>query len=112
MADATLAAEIGKALAKYGDAAVLAAWQHFTVPFLPVCEMMAHFQEIVSVAQANGIPPSDVNEALGLLGSLRASDDPHRAWMAAEILTRNTKNPDLCLAAMRGQAKDANERPN
>jgi hypothetical protein len=112
VADDTLASEIGKALAKYGDDVVLATWQHFAVPFMPVAQSIAEFQELVSAAQANQLRPSDVIEAIALLGALRTSDDPHRAWVAAEILARNTKSPELCMAAMRGQAKDASERPN
>ena len=110
MADDTLASEIGKALAKYGDTAVLAAWQHFTIPFLPVAHAIAQFQDLINLAEANKLNPEEVGEAIALLGSLRASEDPHRAWMAAEIIARNTRSPDFCIAALRGQPKD--ERPN
>ena len=111
MADDTLASEIGKALAKYGDTAVLAAWQHFTIPFLPVAHAIAQFRDLIKLAEANKLTyPEDVVEAIALLGSLRASEDPHRAWMAAEIIARNTRSPDFCIAALRGQPKD--ERPN
>jgi hypothetical protein len=88
------------AIADYGAEAVLKTWELFCTPFLPVTVVVLRASELSDQARAHGLDPAQVEDAIALLGYLRASNDPHAAWLSGELVRKHGQNLRHFHAAM------------
>jgi hypothetical protein len=81
--------EIKQQCELHGEDVVLWAWRTFFKQFLPFAAVLLSEQQLVSQASALGLDVDKALEALKLLACLRAAEEPHNAWLAAEVIMRH-----------------------
>lgn len=92
-----------RALAVHGEDVVRFAWQTFTIPMLRVAQAITDYNALMQLAKRNELSADDVGEAIALVACLRGAADPHKAWMAGELLNKNCKDAKMVLYALQGQ---------
>lgn len=80
---------LAKAVETYGDDVVFWAWRTFFVQFLPFAAVLLKEQVFDTTRKQYNLTDEQTMDAISLLGNLRTADDPHKAWLAAEILYRS-----------------------
>jgi hypothetical protein len=73
---------------EHGEEVVYWAWQTFFVAFLPFAGTLLAEQRAAEQAKKYELTLDQALDAIALVGNLRGASDPHKAWLAAEILFR------------------------
>jgi len=82
-------AGLAAAVEMYGEPVVAWAWDAFMPRFLVFAQAIMREQELSGQATAHKLDAEQAKDGLALLGALRGADNPHNAWLAAEILLRH-----------------------
>jgi len=87
---APFAAALQAAVEMYGEPVVKWAWDAFMPPFLVFAKELHKEQRLTAMAASLSLDAQQTDDAFKLLACLKGATDPHKAWLAAEILLRST----------------------
>jgi hypothetical protein len=64
------------------------SWQNFFVAFLPFASTLLAEAKAAEQAKKYDMDLDQALDAIALAGNLRGATDPHKSWLAAEIIMR------------------------